>query len=66
MANPERNPLDQLARIYGHSQTIVGVRPATPLEIQERILTSQDRKAPLIIEPDCLFSTRYQEAVTSY
>lgn len=43
MANQERTLLDRLVLIYGSSRAVANIRPATPLEIQKQILTSQDR-----------------------
>ncbi|KUK84103.1 MAG: hypothetical protein XD98_0170, partial [Microgenomates bacterium 39_6] len=43
MTNPERNGLDRLKTIYGSQNGGLWARSATPLEIQRKILTSQNR-----------------------
>lgn len=43
MVNQERNLLDRLGLIYGSGRIVANIRPATPLEIQKQILTSQNR-----------------------
>ncbi|MGI6278235.1 MAG: hypothetical protein ACOYJ8_00215 [Patescibacteria group bacterium] len=43
MANPERSNLDRLKTIYGSQTGDLWAEPTTPLEIQRRVLASQDR-----------------------